>query len=87
MEKSRGGFHTLYQREYPHIPGLPLAKHFDLAKVNDKIPSEAELEAALQRLRPHSSGVHTHLRAEHFKKWQRKLYPGEHSKTPPEREK
>ena len=38
MEKVRGDFQTLYQREEPHPPGLPLETHVDLAKVNDEIP-------------------------------------------------
>ena len=67
MEKFRGYFHIFYQREDPHHPGLTLATHVNLAKVNDKIPSEAEVESAVQRLHPHRAGGHTHLRAEHFK--------------------
>ena len=38
-----GIFHTLYQREDPHTPGLPLATHVDPAKVNDEISLEAEV--------------------------------------------
>ena len=67
MEKVRGGFQTFHHREETHTPGLPLATHIDPAKVNDKIPSEAELEAAIRRLCPHSAIGHTHLRAKHFK--------------------
>ena len=66
MEKFSGYFQNLYQREYPHPPGLPLTKHVRPAKVNDEIPSE--VEAAVRRLRPHRAGGNTHLRKEHFKK-------------------
>ena len=38
------------------------------------------------RLRPHRSGRHTHLHAEHFKQWRREAYPGENLKTPPQME-
>ena len=40
METFRGDFYTLYQREEPHPPGLPLATHVDPEKVNDEIPLE-----------------------------------------------
>ena len=57
MEKVRGDLHTLYQREQPRPPGLPLATHVESAKVNDTISSEAEVEDALRRLCPHMAGV------------------------------
>ena len=86
MEKVGGDFQNFYQREEPHPPGLPLATHTDLAKVNDDIPLEAEVEAAVSRLRPHKAGRHTHLCAEHFKQWRREAYLGGQSKTPPQGE-
>ena len=52
MEKFRGDFQTLYQSEEPHPPGIPLATHMDLVQLNDATPSEAEVEAAVRRLRP-----------------------------------
>ena len=63
MEKVRGDFQTLYQREKPRPHGLCLDTQVDPAKVNDKIPleAEAEVEAAVQFLRPHRVGTHTHL--------------------------
>ena len=64
-------------------PGLPLAKNVDLARMKNEIPSEAEVEAAVRRLRPHRAGRHTNLRAEHFKQCQQEAYPGEQLKTPP----
>ena len=67
MEKVRGYFQTLYQKEDPNPHGLPLATHVDPAKVNDDIPSESEVEAVVRLLRPHRAGGHTHLRTEHFK--------------------
>ena len=67
MEKFRGDFQTLYQKEEPYTPGLPLATHIDPAKVNYKIPSEAEMEAVVRCLRPHRAGGHTHLHTKHFK--------------------
>ena len=75
MEKVRVDYHTLFQREETHTPGLPLATHIKPAKVNDDILSEAEVEAAIQRVRPHRSGRNTHLFEEHLKKWQREAYP------------
>ena len=47
MENLRGGFQTLYQRKEPHIPGLPMATNVNPAKSNNKIPSEAEVEAGV----------------------------------------
>ena len=38
MEKVTGDLQTLYQREEPHPPGLPMAIHMDSSKVNDDIP-------------------------------------------------
>ena len=67
MEKFRVEFQTLYQREEPQLPGLTLGTHVDPAKGNNNIPLEAEVEAAVRRLRPHRAGGHTHLRTEHFK--------------------
>ena len=67
MEKARGYFHTLYQTEEPHTPGLTLATKVDTAKVSDKVPFEAEVEAAERLLIPHRVSGHTHLCAEYFK--------------------
>ena len=58
----------------------------DPAKMNDKVTLEAESEVSVRRLRPSRAGGHTHLCAEHFKKWRREAYPGERLKTPPWRE-
>ena len=69
MEKVRRDFQILYQREDPQSPGLPLETYVDPAKVNDEIPSEAEVEAEVRRLHSHRAGKHTHLRVEHFKQW------------------
>ena len=63
MDKVRGELNILYQREEPQPPGLPLETHVDPAKVNDDIPSKAEVEAAVRRLLPHRAGGPTHLRA------------------------
>ena len=82
MEKVRGDLQTLYKREETHIPGIPLATHIDPAKVNDKIPTKAEVEAVVRRLRPHRAGGPTHLRAEPFKQWRSKVYPGKKLNTP-----
>ena len=63
MDKVRGGSQTLYQWEYPHTPGLPLLAHRYLFQVKDTTPLEAEVEAAVCRLRPLKAGRHTHLHA------------------------
>ena len=67
-------------------PGIPLATRVEPSKMNDKVPSEAEVEAAVRRLCPHRVGGKTHLCAEHFKQWRRETYPWEKSNTPPWRE-
>ena len=82
MEKVRGDFQTLYQREKTPPPGPSLSTHNEPIKVNEDIPSEAEVEAAVRRLHPHRTGGHTHLRAEYSKKWQQEAYPMEQLKTP-----
>ena len=61
MEKVKGDFHTLYQLEYIHTPGLPLATHMEPVQVNDATPSEVEVEAAVRHLRPLKADGHTHL--------------------------
>ena len=61
MEKVRGDFQTLYQREEPHPPGLPLATHVEPVQVNDVTPLEAEVETEFRRLHPLKSGRHAHL--------------------------
>ena len=61
MDKVRGDFQTLYQREDPHTPGLPLETHVDPVQVNYLTPSEADVETAIRRLRSLKAGVHTHL--------------------------
>ena len=61
MEKVRGDFQTLYQLEYIHTPGLPLATHMEPVQVNDATPSEVEVEAAVRHLRPLKADGHTHL--------------------------
>ena len=74
MEKVRGRFQYLFQREKPHPPGLSLAIHVEPENMNYEVPSEAEVEAAVRRLLPHRTGGHTHLHAEQFKQWQREAY-------------
>ena len=69
MEKVRGDLQTLYQREEPHTPVMPLATHMDPFQVNDVTPYEAEVETVVCCLRPLKPGGHTHLRAEHLKQW------------------
>ena len=67
MEKVRGDFQTLSQREEPNPPIPPLEIHAEPARVNDEIPLEAEVEEEVRRLRPRRAGGHTHLHEEHFK--------------------
>ena len=86
MDNFRGDFQNLYHREEPQPPGLPLATHVYPTQFNDKIPSEADLEAAVHRLHPHRAGVHTHFRMEHFQKWRREAYSREKLKTHPQME-
>ena len=76
MEKVRGYLQTLYQREETHPPDMPLATHVDPAKVNNRVPLDAEVYAAVQLLCLHRAGGYTHLCSEHFKQWRREAYPG-----------
>ena len=66
-EKVRGEFQTLYQRKEAHPPALTLETHINPVKVNNKIPSEAEVEASVRRLHPHRAGGHAHICMEYFK--------------------
>ena len=52
-------------------------------RVNDDNPLEAEVEAAVRRLRINKADGNTHLRDEHFKKWIQEAYPDEGTSTPP----
>ena len=72
--------------EEPPPPGLPLATHVDPDKINDEVPLEAEMEAAVCCLRSHRAGGHTHLNTEQLKKWRKEAYTGDQSKTPSWRE-
>ena len=47
MEKARRDFQTLYYREDPQTPGLPLDTHVDPAEANNKVPLGVEGEAAV----------------------------------------
>ena len=67
MAKVTKDYATLYQQEDPYPPVRLLSTHVDPFQINDNVPSEVEVESAVQCLRPHKAGNHTHLRAEHFK--------------------
>ena len=84
MEKARGDFQTLYQREEPHTPDTTLATHVESVQVSDATPSHAEVEATVCRLHPFTVGGHTHLHAYHFKQWMLEAYPGR-TRRPPSR--
>ena len=73
MEKVRGYFQNLHQRENPHTLGLSLATHVDPAQVNSTNPSESEVEAEVRRLLLLKEVEHTHLRTDHFKQWLREV--------------
>ena len=81
MEKFRGDFQAIYHREEPHPTGLPLATHVNPANMKDDIPSEAEVEAAVRRLRLHRACGNNHIRAEHFKQWKGRPNQGNSRKT------
>ena len=84
MEKVRGDFQTLYQRENPHLTGLTLSTHVNPVEVSNKVTLDTEVEAAVQGLRLHRVGGHIHLCAEHFKQWRREAYPGKIQRPPAE---
>ena len=66
MEKFRGDLQTLYQREEPQTPDIPLTTHVDLVQVNYDNPLEAEVEVSFRCQFPFNAGRPTHLRAENF---------------------
>ena len=68
MVKVTGDYFELYQREDPTLPGRPVTTHVTPFRVNDDIPLDAEVEAAVRQLRLNKAGRHTQVRAEHFKK-------------------
>ena len=59
MDKVRGYFQILYQREEPHTPGILLAIYMYRVQVNYLTPSEAEVEASVFCLCPHKAVGHT----------------------------
>ena len=67
MEKVRGDFQTIYEREEPHPPGTPLETHMDPVQVNNATHVDAEVETEVSRLLFFKERGHTYLRAEHFK--------------------
>ena len=76
MEKVRGDFHNLYQREDLQPTSLTLATHVDPVQVNDATPSEVYVETSVRQLRQLKIGGHTHLHEENFKQWLLEAYPG-----------
>ena len=66
--KVTGDYDTLYWREDPTPTGRPVLIHVKPFRINDEVPTEAEVEAAVNRLLLNKAGIHRHLRAENFKK-------------------
>ena len=81
MAKFTKDYGTLYFQEDPDPPGQMLVTQVDFFQIKYEVPSEAEVEAEVRRLRPHKAGVHTHLHADHFKTWLRETYLLEGSKN------
>ena len=81
MKKVAEDLRTLYQKEEPHPPGIPLATHVDNLRVNDATPLEDEVDTVFFRLHPFKAGGHAHIREEHFKQCMWETYPGDVSKT------
>ena len=52
MFKVKKDYATLYKREDPDPTNRLLATHVDPFQINDGVPSEAEVEAVVQRLHP-----------------------------------
>ena len=84
MAKVTKDYDTLYQREDPDPPGRMLATHVDPFYINDDVPSETEVKAAVRCPHPHKAGGHTHLRMEHFNTWILEAYLGEGEKPLPQ---
>ena len=83
MEKFAGGYTALYQQEDMALPVRSVLTHVTPFRVNNDVRSESDMEAAVRRLCLNKSGVNTHLRTEHFKKWMWEAYPSEGTSTPP----
>ena len=83
IENFAGDYAALYRQEYPTLPGRPVQTHVTYFRVNYNVPSEADFEAAVWKLRLNKAGGRTHLRAEHFKKWMQEAYPDEGASSPP----
>ena len=64
-------------------PRRLVSTHVKPVRVYYNVFLERGLEAGLQWLQLHKSGGHTHLRAEHFKKWIQEEYLDEGGSTPP----
>jgi len=50
-------------------PGTPIPINVDAFDINDDVPGEAEIRAAVRRLRSGRAGGASGIRAEHIKKW------------------
>ena len=81
LEKVYMDYAVLYCREDPPPTGIPFPNHVAPFKIDNRVPTEAEVETAVCRLRLNRAGVHMHLRSEQFNTWLREAYPAK--ETPP----
>ena len=61
MEKVPGDYTTLYQRKYPSPTRTHVPTHMIPFYIDDKRPTEGEIEAAVRRLRRNRVGSNPQL--------------------------
>ena len=71
LEKVSGDNTALYQREKLSPLGRPVPTHVYPLQIDDGVSTEAEVDAAVYRLRVNMAGDHMHLQANQFKTWLR----------------
>ena len=67
IDNFMGDYSKFYQREYPTPPGRTVPDHVTPFRINNDVPTEAEVEVSVLCLRLNKAGKQTHLRAENFK--------------------
>ena len=83
MYKVTKDYSTLYQWEDPELPVQLLDTHIDPFQIIDEVPTEAEVEAAVQCPRSLKAGGKNNLRVERFNTWICEAYPYKVVNPPP----
>ena len=82
LEATSRNFQALYTPEAPSPPGPPLHALINPFPVNDNTPTEAEIKAAVHRIKSNRATGHSSFRAEDFKEWYREAFPQELNPLP-----